>query len=314
MPDSLFEDRDPDEFLVPDRYPLDLNDPRAQLRDNLIAALRALPHYFTSPINIEGLIATDLFSMNTLLGGAIEEQTVRILNTLRKTWDPDNMWVDREFMRFPESFPDVRLVKSINDPDPIIGIELKGWYLLSKEKEPSFRFLASANAMTVYDLLVCVPWALSNVLSGNPVVYDPYIEQAKYAADMRTYYWWHRRGTAEGRINTIEHPETKPYPKAGTAYVDVPVKDGGKNFGRVARVEGLMNDWTEDTLMTKLAGIESAYWVDFLSAFKEGATKEDIEHSITLIAQKVQEKRTDATGDVRLQAIEYIYHLVKLLD
>ena len=311
MSDSLL---DPDESLVPERYPLDESDPRYGLRENVIEALKALPHYFASPINIEGLIATDLFSMNTLLGGAIEEQTVRVLNSLRATWDPENRWVDREFMRFPESFPDVRLMRTLNDPDPAIGIELKGWYLLSKEKEPSFRFLAAADAMTEYDLLVCVPWALSNVLSGNPVVYDPYIEQAKFAADMRTFYWWHRKGSSETRVNTIRHPETSPYPRAGSAYVDVPVKDGGRNFGRVARVDGLMHDWTDSTLMTKLAGIETSYWVDFLSAFKEGATHEDIERAIAEIDAEVKARRDDVPDDVRLQIVESVHHMIRLLD
>jgi len=308
---SLF---DPDETLVPEHYPLDPNDPRMALQGNLKEAIRSLPHYFTSPINIEGLMATDLFSMNTLLGGAIEEQTVRILNSLRSTWDPDNRWVDREFMRFPESFPDVRLVKSISDPNPIIGIELKGWYLLSKEKEPSFRFKAAAAATTEYDLIVCVPWALSNVLSGNPVVYDPYIEQAKYAADMRTYYWWHRARSSAKRINTIRHPDTTPYPKVSSAYVDVPVQDGGDNFGRIARVPGLMQDWIEETSLIKLAGIEARYWVDFLLAFKEGSTREEIEHAIELIDAKVKSERESVPDDVRLQVIQNIYHVIELLD
>lgn len=311
MPDNPFID--PDEALVPELYPLDPNDSRASLRENLIEALRALPHYFTSPINIEGLIATDPFSMNTLLGGAIEEQTVRILNSLRTTWDPEDRWVDREFMRFPESFPDVRLVKSIGNPEPVIGVELKGWYLLSKEKEPSFRFLAAADATTEFDLIVCVPWALSNVLSGNPVVYDPYIEQAKYAADMRTHYWHHRSGNAGNRVNAIRHPDTLPYPRAGSAYVDVPVQDGGGNFGRIARVPGLMKEWIEETSYTKLAGIEARYWVDFLLAFKEGSTRKEIERAIELIDQKVQSQRNKMPPDTRRQVLDCVYQIVELI-
>jgi len=313
MPDNLTLDSvDPDEFLNPERYPLDPNDSKSELYAALDNALRSLPHFFTSPINIEGLMATDLFSMNTLLGGAIEEQTVRILNSLRSTWDPEDRWLDYEFMRFPESFPDVRLVRSLNDPEPVIGIELKGWYLLSKEKEPSFRFKASANAMTEYDMIVVVPWALSNVLSGSPLVYDPYIEQAKYAADMRTYYWWHRQRDTPNRINTITHPNTTPYPRVGTTYVDTPVQDGGSNFGRIARVPGLMNEWTEETLLTKLAGIESSYWIDFLLAFKEGATQEDKERAIAQIRDKVQSRRGDISDETWLRAVRCIDDLLDL--
>ena len=89
---------------TPARYSLDPSDSRTVLRETLLKALNALPHYFSSKINIEGLTATDLFSLNTLLGGAIEEQTVAILNSMRSIWDPDGIWYNREFIRFPESF------------------------------------------------------------------------------------------------------------------------------------------------------------------------------------------------------------------
>lgn len=299
---------------MPTRYELDPSDERTALRESLVGALRALPHYFTSPINIEGLIATDLFSMNTLLGGAIEEQTVRILNTLRATWDPNGRWYDREFVRFPESFPDVRLVRSANDPEPVIGVELKGWYLLSKEKEPSFRYKASADATTAYDLIACFPWALSNVLSGNPVVYEPYVEQAKYAADMRTYYWHHRIGSNAHRVNDINHPDTSPYPRAGTLYVDAPVQDGGGNFGRIARVPGLMKAWIADALNIKLSGIEAQYWVAFLLAFVEGSTKEDTESAIARIEATIREERLSLTSDARTQLMSHLHAIVDLFS
>ena len=115
-------------------------------------------------------------------GGTIEAQTVMLLNSLRSIWDPQGKWADKEFRRYPESFPDVRLVGSNKDDSPLIGIELKGWYLLSKESEPSLRYKASADAVTEWDLICCVPWGLSNVLSGKPVVYEPYVEQAKFLA------------------------------------------------------------------------------------------------------------------------------------
>ena len=178
----------------PEHYELPDGDERTELRNGIVRALYALPMHFTSPINVEGIEVNDLFSINTLLGGTIEAQTVMLLNSLRSIWDPQGKWADKEFRRYPESFPDVRLVGSNKDDSPLIGIELKGWYLLSKESEPSLRYKASADAVTEWDLICCVPWGLSNVLSGKPVVYEPYVEQAKFASDMRTYYWNHRRG------------------------------------------------------------------------------------------------------------------------
>lgn len=206
----------------PEHYELPDGDERTELRNGIVRALYALPMHFTSPINVEGIEVNDLFSINTLLGGTIEAQTVMLLNSLRSIWDPQGKWADKEFRRYPESFPDVRLVGSNKDDSPLIGIELKGWYLLSKESEPSLRYKASADAVTEWDLICCVPWGLSNVLSGKPVVYEPYVEQAKFASDMRTYYWNHRRGDNSKRDCGIHHPETTPYPKPGTQYVDVP--------------------------------------------------------------------------------------------
>ena len=65
---------------MPERYELPRDDERTTLREGVVRALRAVPMHFQSTINIEGLSAIDLFAMNTLLGGAIEDQTVATLN------------------------------------------------------------------------------------------------------------------------------------------------------------------------------------------------------------------------------------------
>ena len=51
-----------------------------------------------------------------------------------------------------------------------------------KEGEPSFRFTVSPTVCNPQDLMVVVPWVLSNVLSGSPEVFVPYIKSAKYIA------------------------------------------------------------------------------------------------------------------------------------
>lgn len=68
---------------MPERYELPGDDERTLLREGVVRALRAVPMHFTSTINMEGLSAIDLFALNTLLGGAIEEQTVATLNETR---------------------------------------------------------------------------------------------------------------------------------------------------------------------------------------------------------------------------------------
>lgn len=264
-----------------ERYELPQDDERTFLREGIIRALRAVPMHFTSTINIEGISTTDLFAMNTLLGGAIESQTVETLNATRAIWDPQGQWADYEFKRYAESFPDVRL-ECNGDDKPLIGIELKGWYLLAKEEEPSFRFRASANAMTIWDLIVVFPWSLSNVISGTPVLEAPFIEQAKYAADLRTHYWETRSCTAQ----TVEHPDTHPYPAPGSAYSDIVRDDRGGNFGRIARISGLMDNWVEDTMKTSLAGIEARWWVRFFKLFDERGDEETIRAKFERLASQ----------------------------
>lgn len=264
------------------RYELPPDDDRTSLRNGVVRALKAVPMHFSSPINIEGLSAVDLFAMNTLLGGAIEEQTVATLNSTRAIWDADGKWADFEFRRYAESFPDVRL-ESDSHGEPAIGIELKGWYLLAKEEMPSFRFRASANAMTVWDLIAVFPWSLSNVIAGTPVLAAPFIEQAKYAADLRTHYWENRSPSAK----MVEHPETHPYPEAGSSYSDVVSDDKGGNFGRIARISGLMDDWVADTVRLKLSGIEARWWVRFLKLFDERGDEASVRDGIRKMAASI---------------------------
>ena len=61
---------------MPTRYELPQDDERTALREGVVRALHAVPMHFVSTINVEGISTTDLFAMNTLLGGAIESQTV----------------------------------------------------------------------------------------------------------------------------------------------------------------------------------------------------------------------------------------------
>jgi hypothetical protein len=261
-------------------YPLPKDDPRTVLREGIVKALRAVPLHFKSTINIEGISAVDLFAINALLGGAIEEQTVATLNAARSIWDPEGRWANYEFRRYAESFPDVRL-ECEEESNPLIGIELKGWYLLAKEEMPSFRFRAAAASMTIWDLIAVFPWSLSNVISGTPVLEIPYIEQAKYAADLRTYYWEHRSPMA----TKVIHPDTHPYPASGSSYSDIVSDDRGGNFGRIARVNGLMNEWVSDTMRTSLAGIEARWWVRFLKLFDERGDEKQIFDKFNLLSK-----------------------------
>jgi hypothetical protein len=114
-------------------------------------ALPELPLHFRSTIQIGGIHATEIYTFGAALSAAIEEEVVRTLNSLREVWDGERTFPNAQFVRQPQRFPDVLLIDEGQD-QIIFGIELKSWYLLAKEGEPSFRFTATPSACAPADL------------------------------------------------------------------------------------------------------------------------------------------------------------------
>ena len=225
-------------------------------------AIRAVPDRFSTPTVIEGLLVTDIFTLNTPLAATIEEQVVKTLNMLRPVWDVDRKYQTYSFVRQPQTFPDVVLRRNDNGQDILMGIELKGWYLLAREGVPTYRFTTTAAACNPWDILVVVPWVLSNVLAGSPVIFAPFIETALYCAQQRNYYWQYER--AAGSDSSITIPNgVRPYPLKSDQISDKPAHDGGGNFGRIARY-GIMNEYIARMKATRVRGIEVSDWLKFL--------------------------------------------------
>ncbi len=233
----------------------------------VIEAVYAVPAHFNSRTVIEGIPATDIQTLNTVLAAAIEEQVVATLNRMRSVWDPAEEYQTHFFQRQAQVFPDVLLKSDHNGRDIVLGIELKGWYLLSKERVPNFRFTTTINACADADLVVVVPWALSNVLSGSPVAYRPFVTPAKYAAAYRNYWWTEVRSSSTDK-GIVVPAFVSPYPSKSDAVADRPNSDGGGNFGRLART-GMMAQYIEETLNLPLAGIPAKEWIDFLRRFEQ---------------------------------------------
>lgn len=199
-----------------------------ELYRNVREAIATLPVYFRTETQIAGIMATDLHTLNTVLGATIEEQVVRTLNLIRTTWDPHGKYALYRFVRQPQTFPDVRL-KKVSGDETLVGLELKGWYLLAKETEPSLRFQVTSLACATQDLIVVVPWVLSNVISGSPMLFEPFIESARFAAEYRNYHWQHVRKTSQN--SSIEIPaKANPYPSKADQISDRPLNDSGGNF------------------------------------------------------------------------------------
>jgi hypothetical protein len=296
-----FDDDDEEEVLEappegapppPTEPALNDTDPKTTLNRRLRTALLGLPSYFDWETPLGGINATDLFNLNTLLGASIEGNVVNALNGQRALWDPDGEWHGFVFERQSQAFPDVRLIrKEVGAPPTIaLGIELKGWFLLSKEGKPSFRFTTSAAACADHDLLCVVPWYLDNVLSGRPVAAAPYVVSAKLAAESRNYYWTYLRGVKnpdEDRSVTAP-PTAVPYPTKDMMISDTPAYDGGGNFGRVARSPGLMKPFIDSSNGIEALGIPIRDWFMFLKAHTDKADPDKVSKKLASALKKVQ--------------------------
>lgn len=254
--------------------------PHRPLYDRVRQALYAVPGQFETELNIVGVKVPDLPSLNIALGASIEGAVVDTLNRTRGIWDPDGKYEAYSWQRFAQGFPDVRLMTDEPGAAPILmGIELKGYFVMSKELEPSFRFTTTEACCAEADLLVMYPWYLSQVVSGRPRLLKPWIEEAKYAARKRNYYWAHGRpvglasttrqrwGRTRAGANTAITVPTgvNVYPGSKKRINDRPAEDDGGNFGRLAR-SGMMDDYVAELGDTMLSGIPLRGWVAFLKA------------------------------------------------
>jgi hypothetical protein len=224
-------------------------------------AIRSLPDHFKSTTVIEGMLATDIFTLNAALDATIEEQVVYSLNGLRSVWDSDKKYQTYAFVRQSQTFPDVVLRRKTNGQEILMGIELKGWYLLAKEGMPNFGFTVTPKCCNPWDLIVVVPWALSNVLAGIPVAYASFLESAQYAAKQRNFYWQHEREAKSGATVTLAK-RVGPYPKKSDQISDRAANDAGGNFGRLARY-GIMGEYVNDMKQVPLRGVSVSAWLSF---------------------------------------------------
>ena len=224
----------------------------------------AVPDHFTTPTMIEGLLATDIFTLNAPLAATIEESVVQTLNKLRPVWDPASRYQTFAFVRQPQTFPDVTLRSIDNGAIPLMGIELKGWYLLSRERVPTYRFTVTKGACNSWDLLAVVPWVLSNVLAGSPILMRPFVQSARYCAEKRNYYWQYERETQSDTGITMPD-DVRPYPMKSDPISDRPASDSGRNFGRLARY-GVMDDYIAAMQAEPVRGVPVLSWIKF---FKE---------------------------------------------
>jgi|GEM_PF-5082522 len=137
--------------------------------------------------------------------------------------------------------------------------------------------------MRPQDILAVYPWALSNVISGSPELFEPYIVSARYAAEYRNWHWRYRKKD-RGSTNEITlSPVSHHYPAKADMIADVPKSDNGGNFGRFTRT-GLMDEYIKGLFHEELSGIPLSAWQKFLAIFSEDRTEQEITHALNRLA------------------------------
>lgn len=262
----------------------DWYDQHADLYDQLPELLNRVPAEFTSEVHIEGLDATDVFGLNEILASSVENQVANSLDDLTPDLDLGEEYRDYEFVRQSQTFPDI-LFEDTGDTDdePLVGIELKCWYLLAKEGDPSFRFKTTPAACAPQDLLVIYPWALDNIVTGSPDIFRPFIMPAKFASMYVDHYWQNLKNwRPENPNKEIIRPEgVSHYPNPKTDFIqDKPVEDSGGNYGRfrsrlIASLPPLQ-EYVNQMKGRELLGIPSDRWAEFFTSYDESATVEKL--------------------------------------
>ena len=276
--------------------------------------LYSLPSSFKMEGHFPTIPASDLHSANTLLGAAIEEHIPVSLNQMRATWDPSGEYGECIFKRQPQTFPDVLFRKELEGgSEPVFGIEIKSWYILAKEMEPSFRFYVNQKFCHPADLCVVYPWAFSAGVSGTPKLFRPLVIGARKAARIRNE-WWVYRAKTEGE-KTIAGPEGEGRFHASKAdrINDSSPHDSGNNFGRLART-GIWDAEIRRVLREEhIAGIPLLGWHAFLSAFKETTTLEESVKSIRQFLLKSGIKETTPSEEAFAKIADGVSTLYDLL-
>jgi hypothetical protein len=282
------------------------------LYDNVVKTLYALPEEFKTSLRIADFRATDIFTLNSALGASIEDAVVTGLNGLREVWDPDGKYALYRFERQAQAFPDVRLVcESPGGQSILMGIELKGWFALSKEGEPTFRYTVTPEACAPADLLVVYPWVLSDVVAGSPKLMRPFVGEARYAAQLRNHYWQSMRTSGGGNGRVVLAAHRRPYPAVKTDQCsDRAEDDGGGNFGRIARY-GLLDEFIKATAKQEASGIPVKAWLTFFKVF--GDSSRDLDAVIGSIETSMKRFAGDtgAERDVLIDCFERIVSTLK---
>ena len=171
-------------------------------------------------------------SATTLVGSAIEEVIADVLNRSM----PDDSFDNKLNCKFPDIYRRDKTGKIVS------AIEIKSWWIHSKEKKPCFRFSTSKDACGPDDIIVLVSWVFNQ--SGNPEVKSVFVENCHELIRQRNQRW-----CEDHPGDSIVSPLCERYGGTGrTQITDRPLNgDKGNNFGRLARSKiPALDEWIKE--------------------------------------------------------------------
>ena len=111
-----------------------------------------------------------------------------------------------------------------------------------------------------WDLLAVVPWVLSNVLAGSPVLMRPFVQPARYCAEKRNHYWRYERATRND-TGIATPDDIHPYPAKSDPISDRPNSVLQQlRTSRSLRRHGRLHS---DLLAEPVRGVPVSSWIDF---------------------------------------------------
>ncbi len=126
----------------------------------------------------------DISKISELVSNTIEARVPEWLNARRQAWDEFEQFAGYEFIKAKAGYPDVRLTNRSDPSDVKFRIEVKTWYVLSRDPLTA-RFKTHPSYLLADDMLVVAAWTLDGIVNGSPKLVRLYIDRALPIATKR---------------------------------------------------------------------------------------------------------------------------------
>ena len=170
----------------------------------------------------------------------MEKQLAISLENHRTLWDPHNEYADHHWFHQGDVFPDLFFSKGRDGKElrenVRVAIEVKSWYIFSKESEPSLRFKQAGCFVNDTCIVVIFPWFLTNVVGGRVAVLPPIVLSAIDIVKDRDAHWKKNEIRDHDYFEEKNGKAPKPFQSIENKRFTV-VSSANTNFGRIFRLQ-----------------------------------------------------------------------------